>query len=137
MLKFNCKNCGWEIIVKYLKPGEMSKCRNCNTENEIPDNALETDELPEYMEAPWKKPVTTKTKGLLNPDPISVKHWFIILLLANIPLVNLIGIIFCAVSNDVNMNLRNLCRAALIWFIVGAILVGIIILVDVFGFIGV
>ena len=47
-LKFNCTNCGKEIIVKYLKVGEVAKCRNCGTEVTVPSTAIDTGEEPVY-----------------------------------------------------------------------------------------
>jgi hypothetical protein len=35
-IRFQCKNCGNEIIIRYLKPGEVALCRNCNTPNTVP-----------------------------------------------------------------------------------------------------
>lgn len=35
-IRFHCKNCGNEIIIRYLKPGEVALCRNCNTANTVP-----------------------------------------------------------------------------------------------------
>ncbi|MDP8239501.1 MAG: hypothetical protein P9X24_10460 [Candidatus Hatepunaea meridiana] len=47
-LKFYCKECGSEIIVKYLKVDEMTKCRSCGAENDIPELAVETDKEPSF-----------------------------------------------------------------------------------------
>ncbi|HEX7319902.1 MAG TPA: hypothetical protein VF399_06055 [bacterium] len=48
-LKFNCPACGKPIIVAYLKKGETVRCKNCNADAVIPDNAVETGEQPEYL----------------------------------------------------------------------------------------
>lgn len=40
-LKFNCPDCGKEILVKYLKQGEQAKCSYCGALNVIPDSARE------------------------------------------------------------------------------------------------
>ena len=40
---FNCKKCGEKIIVSQLKPGEISKCKMCGSENIVPDNELKKD----------------------------------------------------------------------------------------------
>lgn len=47
-LKFNCKNCGAEIVTKYLKPGEFYKCRTCGAENQVPVEAAKVDEIPTH-----------------------------------------------------------------------------------------
>jgi DNA-directed RNA polymerase subunit RPC12/RpoP len=43
-LKFRCRACGAEIIVKYLKVGEQAKCKACGVIVEVPRAAQETDE---------------------------------------------------------------------------------------------
>ena len=46
-LRFGCQNCGQDIIVKYQKVGETAKCRACDAENVIPEEATEVPD-PEY-----------------------------------------------------------------------------------------
>jgi hypothetical protein len=48
-LKFDCLACGQPIIVKYLKRGEKAQCFTCGKFNEIPPDAVETDENPDYI----------------------------------------------------------------------------------------
>ncbi|MEO0288536.1 MAG: hypothetical protein ABIN00_02760 [candidate division WOR-3 bacterium] len=43
-LKFKCSKCENEIIVKFLKIGEIAKCPYCGKENVVPDDAIETFE---------------------------------------------------------------------------------------------
>lgn len=43
-LRFQCKNCGEDIIVRYLKPGETAKCKKCAGENIVPNTAEEIEE---------------------------------------------------------------------------------------------
>ncbi len=131
MLKFICKNCGEEIIVKYLKPGEVTNCRNCGTENDVPGSAEETDELPEYLVQPAIQPLESTAHNVLKTAPISVKDWFFFILLLEIPLVNLITIIYCVSNKNVNVNVRNLCSAALIWIVIYLVLVVLIIIIEV------
>jgi ribosomal protein S27E len=38
-LKFNCPDCGKEIMVKYLKQGEQAKCPYCGILSAIPESA--------------------------------------------------------------------------------------------------
>jgi hypothetical protein len=38
-LKFKCKNCGGEIITKFLKIGEIAVCKSCNEKAPIPKDA--------------------------------------------------------------------------------------------------
>ena len=44
-LKFYCEDCGNEIVVQFLKQGEVAQCKHCGVENIIPTDASETDEL--------------------------------------------------------------------------------------------
>ncbi len=43
-LKFDCINCGQEIIARYLKIGDAVKCRHCGAEMAVPENAIASDE---------------------------------------------------------------------------------------------
>lgn len=45
-LKFSCKECGQDIIVRHLKAGEIAKCMRCGAENPVPTTAVQTDEAP-------------------------------------------------------------------------------------------
>ena len=38
-LKFNCQHCNELIISKFLKVGEIAKCKKCGEKNTIPENA--------------------------------------------------------------------------------------------------
>ena len=38
-LKFQCDHCGGDIIVRFLKVGEMAECKNCQTQNIVPESA--------------------------------------------------------------------------------------------------
>jgi len=44
-LKFDCPNCGKEILVKYLKRGEQAKCPHCGELCVIPDSTQEAAEF--------------------------------------------------------------------------------------------
>lgn len=50
-LKFFCSNCNNQIVVKYLKVGEVAKCWKCGTMNTVPASATFTDEI-SYYEVP-------------------------------------------------------------------------------------
>lgn len=36
-VSFQCQNCRSEIIVSFLKPGEIAQCKHCGTENVVPE----------------------------------------------------------------------------------------------------
>lgn len=48
-LKYNCPQCGFEIITKYLKPGDNLTCKACNSEITVPIDAIETDDGPTFF----------------------------------------------------------------------------------------
>jgi len=62
-LKFNCPKCNSEIIVKYLKPGEMAKCRQCQSEAIVPADALTTDEGPTIVQPGLRVDVLTSANA--------------------------------------------------------------------------
>ncbi len=43
-LKFRCENCGKDVIVEFLKVGEIAECKHCFAELIVPEDATETDE---------------------------------------------------------------------------------------------
>ena len=40
-IKFPCENCGNEIVVTFLKPGEKAHCRNYGTHTTVPHGTVE------------------------------------------------------------------------------------------------
>lgn len=61
-LKFNCAECDGDVIVKYIKPGEVAKCLKCGAENIVPANAEETNEEPDYNSRRKKKMKNSSVK---------------------------------------------------------------------------
>lgn len=49
---------------------------------------------------------------------MSIKDWFITLLITAIPLVGLIMLIVWALGDDSNINRRNYAKASLLWIII-------------------
>ena len=43
-LKFQCKNCGEDIVVRFLKVGEAAECKSCRTSNSVPESAESIDD---------------------------------------------------------------------------------------------
>jgi hypothetical protein len=67
-LKFKCPKCDAYIITKFLKVGEVSKCRSCGTGAVVPENASEIDEEPKYAIPTVTEPeAVTKVKGKVRP----------------------------------------------------------------------
>jgi hypothetical protein len=62
-------------------------------------------------------------KPIKSPaEPVSVKDWFLTLFVLSIPIVNLLACLFWAFGPpDVNVNMRNFCRAALIWVVLSSV----------------
>ena len=54
-------------------------------------------------------------------EVVDVGSWFWLILLFAIPIVNIIAIIVIACGSG-NRNVVNLCRAYLLWFLVGIVL---------------
>ena len=48
-LKFTCPNCGSDIYVKYIRPGEMAECRSCGTKTIVPETSDEAEAPPDYL----------------------------------------------------------------------------------------
>lgn len=42
-LEFPCQNCNYTISIKYLKTGEIAKCKNCGAENVVPEANREAE----------------------------------------------------------------------------------------------
>ena len=58
-------------------------------------------------------------------EVVDVGSWFWLILLFAIPIVNVIAIIVIACGTG-NRNVVNLCRAYLLWFLVGIVLVAVV-----------
>ena len=44
-LKFRCRHCGEDVIVKYLKVGELAQCHHCGNGTEVPSDAGYIDDI--------------------------------------------------------------------------------------------
>ena len=63
-IKFQCRNCGKDIAVRFLKVGETAECRSCGASNPVPESAEEIgDEAAERM---IKAPVSESAKRIGN-----------------------------------------------------------------------
>jgi hypothetical protein len=64
-LKFQCKNCGKDIAVRFLTVGEVAECRNCGASNSVPESAEEiSDEAAKSMiQVPASKPAESTSNG--------------------------------------------------------------------------
>jgi cell division protein FtsW (lipid II flippase) len=51
--------------------------------------------------------------------PMSVKDWFLTLLITYIPLVGLIMLFVWAFDGDTNLNKKNFAKASLLWLLIG------------------
>ena len=61
-LKFQCKNCGKDIAVRFLTVGEAAECKNCGVSNPIPESAEEISE--EAAESMIKAPVSESAESI-------------------------------------------------------------------------
>ena len=69
-LKFQCKSCGKDIAVKFLKIGETAKCKNCGASNSVPESAEEISD--EAAESIIKAPVSESVEDI-SAEAISDK----------------------------------------------------------------
>ena len=63
-LKFQCKNCGEDIAVRFLKVGEVAECKSCGTSNSVPESAEAISE--KAAERMIKAPVSESAKRIGN-----------------------------------------------------------------------
>ena len=61
-LKFQCKNCGKDIAVRFLAAGEVAECRNCGASNSVPESAEEISD--EAAESIIKTPVSESVEAI-------------------------------------------------------------------------
>ena len=71
-LKFQCKNCGEDIVVRFLKVGEAAECRNCGASNSVPESAESIDD--EAAERMIKAPVSESAEEIsdtaISAEPV-------------------------------------------------------------------
>ena len=63
-IKFQCRNCGKDIAVRFLKVGETAECRSCGASNSVPESAEEISD--EAAEGLIKAPVSESAKRIGN-----------------------------------------------------------------------
>ena len=63
-LKFQCKNCGKDIAVRFLKAGEAAECRHCGVSNAVPESAEEISDA--AAESMIKVPVSESSESIGN-----------------------------------------------------------------------
>jgi hypothetical protein len=54
-----------------------------------------------------------------SAEPLSVKDWFLTLLITYIPLVGLVMLLVWAFDSNTNLNKKNWAKASLLWMVVG------------------
>jgi cell division protein FtsW (lipid II flippase) len=65
-------------------------------------------------------------------EPMSVKDWFLTMLITYIPLVGLVMLFVWAFDSNTNLNKKNFAKASLLWMLVG-IAIALIIVVLFMG----
>jgi hypothetical protein len=61
-LQFKCSSCGAKVLVRYLQPGEMAKCRNCGVLTRVPESSVSVDEDPDYFSTYPQSPKSFATQ---------------------------------------------------------------------------
>ena len=69
-LKFQCKICGEDIAVRFLKVGEAAECKSCGASNAVPESAEEIS--PEAAESIIKTPVSESAEAISDEPAQSV-----------------------------------------------------------------
>lgn len=59
-LQFRCRNCGEDIIAKYLKVGEFAQCHQCGNRTEVPSDAdyIDDDKISILPAAPRRQHIS-------------------------------------------------------------------------------
>ncbi len=73
-LKFDCRDCGKTIVIKYLKVGEVAKCRNCGAEIVVPGAASEVDEEPQYHKPVAAEPAEHEAATVIIPCELGPRN---------------------------------------------------------------
>ena len=70
-LKFQCKDCGKDIAVKFLKIGEAARCKNCGASNAVPESAEEiSNEAAEsIIKVPVSEPLEDISAEAIRDEP--------------------------------------------------------------------
>ena len=70
-LKFQCKNCGGDIAVRFLKVGEAAACKSCGASNAVPESAEDiSDEAAEcIIKAPVSESVENISAEAISAEP--------------------------------------------------------------------
>ena len=92
-----------------------------NTNYPTPEPQQQQNETPQSVPTPQQQ-VMGRAEQCPPPgsiyEPISVGRYMLLILLAAIPVVNIIVYIIWAVSAT-NLNIRNYAKASLIWIVIG------------------
>lgn len=55
----------------------------------------------------------------LDSSPMSIKDWFITILIASIPIVGFVMLLVWAFDKNTNVNKANWAKANLLWYVIG------------------
>ncbi len=55
----------------------------------------------------------------LDSSPMSIKDWFITILIASIPIVGFVMLLVWAFDKNINVNKANWAKANLLWYVIG------------------
>ena len=70
-LKFQCKNCGRDIAVRFLTVGEIAECRHCGASNAVPNSAEEISDAAaeSIIKASVSEPVEDISAEAISDEP--------------------------------------------------------------------
>lgn len=98
---------------------ETKRCPVCG--KDVPAQAAFCGECGYNFQAGSATPYTVPPQAAAEPEdtsPLKVSDYFVMLLVACIPLVNVILLLIWAFSSGTNVNRKNFCRAYLIMMVI-------------------
>ena len=71
-IKFQCRNCGKDIAVRFLTVGEAAECRHCGTSNAVPESAEDISDAAaaSMIKAPVSESAENTSNGPTKSLPI-------------------------------------------------------------------
>jgi len=74
-LEFQCPNCGSDIVVRFLKAGEVAVCKSCGTESSVPATATELSENGTDKESDFSSGKSNVQSEVLQPINVGRSAW--------------------------------------------------------------
>jgi len=100
-LKFTCPTCGIELVIQFLKPGEIARCRNCGADVVVPydaeqvawDSSIVIDRRKKELPEDIKAAIALTTEKTPYPNIPQAIRLIVLLTILSVLLAMLVGII--------------------------------------------